>query len=75
MTSDYIPQKFMYSIKLGLEAFGVNSFSTLQNKQQLIDTGFINVEEKIIKVHIGVWPKNKTLRIIPWTGVACHSAN
>lgn len=29
--------------------------------------GFINVTEKILKVPIGVWPKNKTLQMVGGT--------
>lgn len=36
----------------------------MRNKQLVLDAGFVNVEEKIFKIPIGTWPRNKTMKVI-----------
>jgi hypothetical protein len=64
MKEDYVVAKFLNLVKEGLAAFGVDLLGMAKNAQYLKDAGFVNVEEKIFKIPLGTWPKNKTLKTI-----------
>jgi hypothetical protein len=64
MKEDYVVAKFLNLVKEGLAVFGVDLLGMAKNTQHLKDAGFVNVEEKIFKIPLGTWPKNKTLKTI-----------
>jgi hypothetical protein len=39
-------------------------YGILRARQQLTDAGFVNVETRIVKIPIGPWAKDKTLRTV-----------
>lgn len=64
MKDDYDVEKFLRFIKEGLAVFGVDLLACTGNAQRLRDAGFVNVEEKVLKIPLGTWPKNKTMKMI-----------
>ncbi|KAF8850351.1 S-adenosyl-L-methionine-dependent methyltransferase [Acephala macrosclerotiorum] len=64
MKDDYPSERFLQLIKEGLAVFGVDLLAVTRNAQLLRDAGFVNVETKIFKIPLGVWPKNRTMKII-----------
>ena len=46
------------------ESFGTPATSPRHLKRWMIDAGFIDVEEHILKLPVGIWPKNKRLKNI-----------
>jgi len=64
MKDDYDVEKFLRFVKEGLAVFGVDLLSVTGNAQRLRDAGFVNVEEKVFKIPLGTWPKNKTMKMI-----------
>ena len=64
MEDDYIVGKFLNLVKEGLAVFGVDLLGMRKNVQLLRDAGFVNVEEKVFKIPLGTWPKNKTMKSI-----------
>ena len=57
-------EKFLQFVKEGLAVFGVDLLAVTANAQRLRDAGFVNVEEKVFKIPLGIWPKNKTMKLI-----------
>lgn len=64
LKDDYQLQDFLVLVHQGLAVFGVDAASMMRNKQLILDAGFVNVEEKIFKIPIGTWPRNKTMKVI-----------
>lgn len=64
MKEGYVVEKFLQLVKEGLAVFGVDLLSVTRNAQLLRDAGFVNIEEKVLKVPLGTWPKNKTMKMI-----------
>jgi len=64
MKDDYGVEDFLRFVKEGLAVFGVDLLSVTGNAQRLRDAGFVNVEEKVFKIPLGIWPKNKTMKLI-----------
>jgi hypothetical protein len=64
MKDDFLVTKFLNLVKDGLAVFGIDLLGMIKNAQNLRDAGFVNVEEKIFKIPLGVWPKNKTMKLI-----------
>jgi hypothetical protein len=64
MPSDYPLQEWLSYVAEGLAVLGPDLLGAVKNAQYLKDAGFINVQEKILKIPIGTWPKNKTLQMI-----------
>ena len=50
-------------VAAGLSALGVDLSNTLLLADMMRDAGFVNVETRIFHVPIGVWPKNKVLKM------------
>lgn len=46
------------------EAFGTSASSPTRLKSMMIDAGFVDVQEHILKLPVGPWPKNKRLKNI-----------
>jgi len=64
MPSDYAFTGFLDNLQQGFAAFGIQLLGMEQNRQRLKDSGFVNVEEKVWKVPIGTWPRDKRMKII-----------
>lgn len=64
MKDDYAVAKFFKVVREGLLVSGVDLAGAKKNASLLREAGFINVEEKVFKVPIGLWPKNKTMKLI-----------
>jgi hypothetical protein len=48
----------------GFRSFGINPLMMEKNQELLRDGGFVNVEEKVWKVPIGMWPKDQKMKTI-----------
>lgn len=48
----------------GFRSFGINPLVMEKNPELLRDSGFINVDEKVWKVPIGLWPKDPKMKTI-----------
>lgn len=64
LKDDYPAGKFLNLVKDGLACFGVDLLAMRRNAQLLREAGFINVEEKVFKIPLGTWPKNRTMKMI-----------
>lgn len=64
MPPDYPVNEWWGFVAKGLEHFGKDIHAVLKLKEQLVEAGFVNVEEKIIKTPIGTWPKDKNLKTV-----------
>ena len=64
MKDDYIVGKFLNLVKEGLAVFGVDLLAMRKNSQLLREAGFVNIEEKVFKIPLGTWPRNKTMKLI-----------
>ncbi|KAG9229111.1 S-adenosyl-L-methionine-dependent methyltransferase [Amylocarpus encephaloides] len=64
MKDDYGVRKFLELVRDALAIFGVDVFTMTKNAQRLRDAGFVNIEEKIFKIPVGTWPKNRTMQTI-----------
>ncbi|KUJ08667.1 S-adenosyl-L-methionine-dependent methyltransferase [Mollisia scopiformis] len=64
MKDDYTVYRFLTLIKEGLAVFGVDLLAMRRNAELLRDAGFVNVEEKVFKIPLGIWPRNKTMKLI-----------
>jgi hypothetical protein len=56
--------KFIDLCMEGFRKFGVNALATEKSRELLTDGGFIDVEEKVWKVPVGIWPKDPTMKTI-----------
>jgi hypothetical protein len=64
MPKDYLVQKWLEHVATGLAALGPDLLAAEKNAQYLRDAGFVNVEERVFKVPIGTWPRNKKLKMV-----------
>jgi hypothetical protein len=64
MPPDHPVAKYWANIIAGLAALGVNFNATLLLADMMRAAGFVNVTTRIFHVPIGVWPKNKVLKIV-----------
>ncbi|KAB5543128.1 S-adenosyl-L-methionine-dependent methyltransferase [Coniochaeta sp. 2T2.1] len=55
---------FLNNIKEGLAQFGVNLLAMEKNPDNVREAGFTNVEERIFKVPLGVWPRNTKMKTV-----------
>jgi len=51
-------------IDQGLAAVGINFKAVLEMADMMREAGFVNVTTRIFHVPIGVWPKNKVLKMV-----------
>ncbi|KAI5457649.1 S-adenosyl-L-methionine-dependent methyltransferase [Mariannaea sp. PMI_226] len=63
--------KFFDTAELAVKRFGMNFRAGENLRGPLEEAGFTNVECKVLKVPIGVWPKDKKMRLI---GLYCRNA-
>lgn len=64
MPPDHPVARYWGLIKTALDVLGVNFHATLDLASHMRDAGFVNVTERIFHVPIGVWPKNKVLKMV-----------
>lgn len=64
MTPGYAVDKWLTLVQQGLLKLGPDLNSTTRLANDLREAGYVNVEERIFKVPIGIWAKNKTLKMI-----------
>lgn len=64
MREDSQVVSLLENIKQGLSAFNIDLLGMQKNKETLREAGFINVEEIVLKVPLGVWPKDSTMKTI-----------
>ncbi|KAK4111630.1 S-adenosyl-L-methionine-dependent methyltransferase [Canariomyces notabilis] len=55
---------FINNVKKGLAALGVDLLSMEKHPQRLEEAGFTNIDKTVLKVPIGVWPRDPKLRTI-----------
>jgi len=71
MPEPYKLNEWWEHVGKGLAVFGRDLKAVLKIEQQLRDAGFVNVEERVIKVPMGPWAKNKKLKT---AGLYCRAA-
>lgn len=64
MPADHPVSKYWNLISQGLSALGINFNMTTDLGDKMRDAGFANVTERIFHVPIGMWPKNKVLKMV-----------
>ncbi|RDW74164.1 hypothetical protein BP5796_07606 [Coleophoma crateriformis] len=64
MPEDYVLAKWLDNMEHGLKNFGVDLLGPRKHPAYVEEAGFVNVQQKILKVPIGIWPKNKTLKTV-----------
>lgn len=64
MPPDHPVVQYWALIIEALAALGVNFNATLLLEQMMRDAGFVNVSCRIFHVPIGLWPKNKVLKLV-----------
>jgi hypothetical protein len=64
MPADHIVSRFWNLVSEGLAVLGVNFRATLTLADKVREAGFVNVKERIFHVPIGVWPRNKVLKMV-----------
>jgi len=64
MPDDYPIAKLYTLLNKAFKGFGTEFDNGERMASMMEDAGFVNVHEKILKVPIGTWPKNKTLRLV-----------
>lgn len=64
MPAHYGLTQWLDNMKTALAVFGPDLLGARNHIQFLKDAGFVNVEQKILKIPIGTWPKNRTLKTI-----------
>ncbi len=64
MPDDYVVQKWLGFVAKGLAVLGPDLLGAVKHSQYLKDAGFVNIQERVLKIPIGIWPKNSTLKMI-----------
>jgi len=64
MPADHITAHYWGLVTTALANLGVNFNATLLLAQYMRDAGFVNVTERIFHIPIGVWPRNKVLKMV-----------
>ncbi|KYK56525.1 S-adenosyl-L-methionine-dependent methyltransferase [Drechmeria coniospora] len=64
MTDDDAFQRLHHVASEAYAALGMSMSAASRLESVLIDAGFVNIHCKILKVPIGVWAKDKTMRLI-----------
>jgi hypothetical protein len=55
---------FTSTVAKGLAALGVDLFALEHNRARLSEGGFTRVEEKVLRVPVGVWPRDQNMKTI-----------
>jgi len=64
MPDDYLVQKWLGFVAQGLAVLGKDLLGAVKHSQYLKDAGFVNIQERVFKIPLGLWPKNKTLQTV-----------
>jgi len=64
MPDDFMVNDWWESVGKAMAKFRLEVHAVLKTAQRLKDAGFVNVEERIIKIPIGPWPKDKKLKTV-----------
>jgi hypothetical protein len=64
MPPDHPIPQYWDLITAGLSALGVDFNAALSLADMMHAAGFVNIETRIFHVPIGVWPKNKVLKMV-----------
>ncbi|TAQ85201.1 hypothetical protein B7494_g6477 [Chlorociboria aeruginascens] len=64
MPPDHAVAKYWALITEALGALGVDFNATLRLADMMREAGFVNITTRIFHVPIGVWPKNKVLKMV-----------
>lgn len=64
MPEDYAYRKFISVAIEGFAVFGVDVLAIEKNAPLLAATGFDRVEEKVWKIPIGTWPRDRKLKTV-----------
>lgn len=64
MPPNHIVAQYWDLVTTALANLGVNFNATLLLSQYMREAGFVNVTERIFHVPIGIWPKNKVLKMV-----------
>lgn len=62
MHEPYPLNEWWEHVAKGLAVFGRDLAAVLKTPQLLKDAGFVNIEERVVKLPIGPWAKDKKLR-------------
>lgn len=71
MPENYLLNEWWRYVAEGLAVFGKDIAAVLKVSQLMQDAGFINVEEREIKIPLGLWPKDKKLKTV---GLYCRTS-
>ncbi|WAO93433.1 Hypothetical protein NCS54_01098100 [Fusarium falciforme] len=55
---------FLNNVKNGLAEFNIDLLGMQKNQQNLREAGFVNIEEMVFKVPLGVWPKKPKMKMV-----------
>ena len=64
MPPDHLVATYWGLINEALNALGANLNATLLLADMMRDTGFANVSTRIFHIPIGLWPRNKVLKLV-----------
>jgi hypothetical protein len=64
MPEPYLLNEWWENVSKGLAVFGRDLMAVLKTEQHLRDVGFVNIEEKVVKIPIGQWPKDRKLKTV-----------
>lgn len=64
MTDQYAMMRFTNLMKQAMAVFGVNIAGPTRYYNMLVEAGYESVTEQIMKLPIGVWPRDKKMKII-----------
>jgi hypothetical protein len=64
LKSDYALAKWLDLLIEALAVLGLDLNGARKHAELMRNAGFINVEERVFKVPIGLWPKNQTMKLI-----------
>jgi hypothetical protein len=64
MPDDFMVNDWWESVGKAMAQSRLEVHAVLKTAQRLKDAGFVNVEKRIIKIPIGAWPKDKTLKTL-----------
>ncbi len=70
MRPGYAPLEMAANIEAGLAAFGIEMHIAERTPERFKDAGFVNVQRRDLKVPVGTWPKDETMKMI---GMYCRS--
>jgi hypothetical protein len=62
MTDPYPFKDWVDELNKGISNLGGDNFGASKLVDQMRDAGFINVEEIVLKIPLGIWPKDKLFK-------------